>query len=1078
MREELVKYFQVLKTQANLEYDIATSARSKGLDCELTVEIPQAEDLAGRVQALTEIEASEIITELSKKYGRERVAIESALSVSENFEGTDEERIERGIRVALAILTEGILVAPLEGITGVKIKRRNGDSYLAIYYSGPIRSAGGTAQALSVFIGDLLRRKFNIGKYVPTSEEIERCKEEIPLYARVQHLQYVPTHEEIETAVTGSPVCITGEGTEQAEVAGHRDLPDIETNRLRGGMALVIAEGLVLKASKLRKYADTFRVEGWSFAHQKVQQKDIQPNPNFLKEVLAGRPALSYPSRKGGFRLRYGRARNTGLAGVAINPVTMKVLDNFIALGTQIKMERPGKAGVTVANEIIEGPSVILKSGGLLKLRNEEDYESHQDDIEEIVDLGEIMISFGEFIENNKVLFPGAFTTSWWEELCMKYAAEIPIINSESEAIDFSSRTGVPLHPSYTYLWHDVTVEEALNFSELVANEGAVNGDQLVLPNIPLISNFLNNIVCEYEANGSIKIRDFKSLLKPLGLEVSGNNITQNKKLEGEEILEAVSRAAGFPIYPRGKSRIGARMGRPEKALERKMAPPVNALFPIGSVIKNKRDLLSYRELFNVEMQARMCPSCGENTYLNRCNKCGTHTQGSNKTARYNVPISELVAHIAEEYDLKLPKKINGVKGLTSSNKTPEPLEKGILRGFYSIYPFKDGTCRFDMSDVALTHARLSEIGLTPEKAIELGYSCDYEGKGLENDNQVIELFPQDIVPSVKAGDYLLKVTKYVDDLLTKFYKLNAYFLASKKEDLVGELVIGLAPHTSGGILGRIIGFTKGDVCYAHPFFHAAKRRNCDGDEDSILLLLDGLLNFSRDFLPNSRGSLMDAPLVLSLKINPTEIDKEALNLDITGKYPLELLESTLEFPDPSEVSQYIVTVGSRVKDGELFPQCKFTDDTVSINLGTLSSSYKSIPSMEMKLEKQFELAKKLRSVDAPDFAERILRHHFIPDIMGNLNKFGSQTFRCTTCNQIYRRPPLSGNCEKCGTHLVGTVHKGNVTKYLDKSSLIAEDFQVSDYVRQRVSMLRESINSIFEERNNNVKRLEDFDET
>ncbi|RLI63640.1 MAG: hypothetical protein DRO67_05425, partial [Candidatus Asgardarchaeum californiense] len=29
--------------------------------------------------------------------------------------------------------------------------------------------------------------------------------------------------------------------------------------------------------------------------------------------VIGGRPVFSYPSRVGGFRVRYGRSRNTGL---------------------------------------------------------------------------------------------------------------------------------------------------------------------------------------------------------------------------------------------------------------------------------------------------------------------------------------------------------------------------------------------------------------------------------------------------------------------------------------------------------------------------------------------------------------------------------------------------------------------------------------------------------------------------------------------------------------------------------------------------------------------------------------------
>jgi len=56
---------------------------------------------------------------------------------------------------------------------------------------------------------------------------------------------------------------------------------------------------------------------------------------------------------------------------------------------------------------------------------------------------------------------------------------------------------------------------------------------------------------------------------------------------------------------------------------------------------------------------------------------------------------------------------------------------------------------------------------------------------------------------------------------LDRFYKIR------KLQDLTGHLTVGLAPHTSAGALARIIGFTDTQVCYAHPFFHATKRRNC-----------------------------------------------------------------------------------------------------------------------------------------------------------------------------------------------------------------------------------------------------------
>ena len=71
-----------------------------------------------------------------------------------------------------------------------------------------------------------------------------------------------------------------------------------------------------------------------------------------------------------------------------------------------------------------------------------------------------------------------------------------------------------------------------------------------------------------------------------------------------------------------------------------------------------------------------------------------------------------------------------------------------------------------------------------------------------------------------------------------------------------------LAPHTSEVCFpGLSDGLTvRADM---HPLMHAAKRRNCDGDEDAIMLLMDGLLNFSRDILPANRGGQMDARLFL-----------------------------------------------------------------------------------------------------------------------------------------------------------------------------------------------------------------------
>src|SRR5712664_711878 len=128
---------------------------------------------------------------------------------------------------------------------------------------------------------------------------------------------------------------------------------------------------------------------------------------------------------------------------------------------------------------------------------------------------------------------------------------------------------------------------------------------------------------------------------------------------------------------------------------------------------------------------------------------------------------------------------------------------------------------------------------------------------------------------------------------------MDKLYKASKKEDLIGHLVVGLSPHTSVGAVGRIVGFTKASVCYAHPLYHAAKRRDCDGDEDSVSLLLDVLLNFSREYLPDRIGGLMDAPLLLAPLLNATEVARQAFNIEPITTFPIAFYYKMLVGPNP-----------------------------------------------------------------------------------------------------------------------------------------------------------------------------------
>ena len=232
MESGIQKYFYRIQNEMDECYKIAQNARRVGFDPKKNVEVALAKDLAERVEELVGPPGiSSRIRELLKKKEREEVALSIARDiVREKSEKNPKQLINQAIRTGLAVLTEGVLVAPLAGISAVEIgMNEGGGRYVDLYFAGPIRSAGGTGQAMSVLIADIVRRELGISEYRPTTDEIERYKEEIPLYNQTHHLQYSPSPEEIELIVKNCPISINGEGTEDSEVTGKRNLPRIKT---------------------------------------------------------------------------------------------------------------------------------------------------------------------------------------------------------------------------------------------------------------------------------------------------------------------------------------------------------------------------------------------------------------------------------------------------------------------------------------------------------------------------------------------------------------------------------------------------------------------------------------------------------------------------------------------------------------------------------------------------------------------------------------------------------------------------------------------------------------------------------
>ena len=1088
-------YFDRLEKETNHLYDIANKARSKGLDVETETEVPLAKDLAERVEGLVGPEGvAQRIKDLEKDMDRESVAFEIAAEIAdgtftltgEKANWDDEKRCDQGLRTALAILTEGVVAAPLEGISDVKIKENfDGTKYIGVYFAGPIRSAGGTAAALAVLLGDKIRQAINIDAFKPIEDEIERYVEEVELYeSEVTNLQYSPTPEEVRFAANHIPVEVSGEQTDRVEVS-HRDLERVETNNIRGGALLAMVEGVIQKAKKIHKISNKLGLD-WEWLSEYSKPKkddssddggdsDIISEPKYIQDIIGGRPILGYPSEKGGFRLRYGRSRNTGLATMGVHPATMALLE-FLAVGTQLKIEYPGKGNCVVPVDSIEGPTVKLKNGDVLILDSVKKAREVKKDVVEILFLGDMLVAFGEFLRNNQPLYPSGWCEEWWIQLLMRcenldkdldlHRLEYDYIPSE-EAFELSKKYEIPLHPKYTYCYNDVTINDLNGLIDLI--QTSPDGDEIK------VDLSYQKRVLEIIGVPHI-VRDGKIIIDKDHSFALRNTLT-GKLPEMKTTIEAVNEVSSVEIKNKAPAYIGTRVGRPEKSKERLMRPAPHGLIPIGNYGGARRLVATAAKKGNIkiEISRRKCtnPECGISSFGSLCPKCG-HPTEMGKPSQKNIPLASMLKKASDNVKVRRVDEVKGVVGMISESKLPEPIEKGILRAKHEVFTFKDGTIRHDSTDLPLTHFVPREIGVSVEKLLEMGYEKDCYGNPIENIDQIIELRVQDIVISDNCGEYLRRTAQFIDDELVRYYDMEPFYNVKEKEDLIGHLVAGLAPHTSAGVLGRIVGFTKALGCYAHPYFHSAKRRNCDSDEDAVMLLLDALINFSKTYLPNTRGGSMDAPLVLSSRIDPEEIDDESHNLDIFERFPVEFYEETYTPHKPADVLEYIDNVEMHLGTPQQYEGLMFSHHTSNIHAGPTVCLYKRLPSMREKVEAQISLAESIRAVDQRGVVEKVLSSHFLPDIMGNSRAFSKQKVRCTKCGSKYRRMPLTGKC-KCGGNLILSVSKGSVTKYLEISRDLVNRYPVSHYLEQRLEIQEFGINSLFESDKSKQSSLDVF---
>ena len=1131
---QFTSYYGDILSQYESAFNIASKARSEGHDPTDYVESKTVFDLADRVNqmlGLGQFEGLvERLRELLKSTTKERVALTISQEIALGRFGNMDKRsaLDYGIRAGLAVMTDGVTVAPIEGIYNISIEQNDDNSdYASVSYAGPMRSAGGTEAGFSLVIADVTAKKLGLSSYRARQDEVDRFVEELRIYEReVGNFQYKVTDDDIRFAISNLPIEVDGVETDPYEVVVHRGLKRVNTDRMRGGALRVLNDGVIGRAHKLAKKLASLNISGWEWLSeikggtQQSTNETEQAGAHF-EEVISGRAVLSMPKRKGGFRLRYGRSINTGLSAVGIHPAVATILDYPVVAGTQAKVDLPGKAATIAFVDSIEGPTVLLRDGTVTRIATVKAAEEARGDLMRIIDLGDILISYGDFLESNKNLPPSPYVLEWWvEDLrealtsqteerlasagLAKERVEAFLSNpfrdlpTLGEALAISKTTGIPLHPSYTPRFDRLSLPDILELRKNCRREGS---EILVDITSHHIQWALQNTLIEHKVDGDTAVIGGDSAALLSELLALGKEPDSSK--EYKEATELVKDLSGVKLGRQTTATIGVRVGRPEKAMTRRLKPPVHTLFPVGGAGGTYRDIVAASKHGEIEVDVvnSFCAACQKRRFSIRCPECGGPTQRFLSCPRCGLATQEptcpsckikTVPHSSTTYDLQaklaslrdtIPfntsKPVKGVRGLTSLRKTPEQIEKGIIRSKHDVFVYKDGTLRIDVTNAPLTHFRPSDVGSGIAKLIELGYAKDSQGKPLADQDQLLELMPQDIILPADIADDLVRMAQFVDDELESLYGLPPFYRVRKTGDMLGKAVIGLAPHTSVGVLGRIVGFSSTEVCFANPCWHAAKRRDCDGDGDSVLLLLDALLNFSMEFIPNQIGGLMDTPLLVQPIIIPSEVDEQAHNFDIASSYPREFYEKTQGSPAASSLEQLIERIGSRLTDERQFYQYGFTHGTGKLAVKHPRAAYSTLRSLTEKIAMQIDVANKVEAVSTKEVVESIIKTHLIRDIMGNTKKYATQAFKCKKCGMTMRRPPLSWACPACGGAIRETLTRASVEKYLSIAQRLARDYNVDPYLKARLDVVKRELDQLFEgERKADQMELTDFTKT
>jgi len=1094
---EFQKYVNQLKETITAQIQIADRARDQKHDPRSSIESNITNSSTKNILSILNIPKLEDY--LPKRINQHKNLLLLAADVAKQtvngrfIKKSQEELVLLALQNSFVILSRGQCSVPQEYIHRVRIDPSS--KHLTIFFTNTIRHVPGVIIGLVVLISDYIRSILHLNRFQSSSDTIGRYEEELTIFLKMN--DRLPSFEmnHMTLFIQNIGIELTSEPYERVEVTKYRNLPKL-TNHLRMGLCVALEKILqelryVVQQKKLAGIPEWVWLDDVSFSPPSLE-RDFGS-----KDIRSAQPLLAQSKTPGGFRLRYGLSRNNGFGTIGIHPVTI-LLTGILSPGCTVQLDLSNVTYSISPVSSIMGPLVELKDNSLVRISTMAEYYEIKNSIIQIWEMGDILLSpLDNPLPEQFIL--SAWTEEWWsEELNSKIKEKPTILKNISEDMNISSLkieklinnplryhpswelsvkiaqyAKVPIHPKFSFNWNEIAISD---FIYLVQELEKTNDETMLLDGelVRIIKELGVQFEIKEKKLNSVEFKPIISLLRDKANKIANIVDSEQERITVESLCQSL---INLPVRSLCSRRIGLKLVRIEKSEERFTNPPHHVLFPLAKHGGPQRDFLkvSKDSPVKITVSERYCESCKFTSFNSFCPEC--HQPTTQKYVCYKghivdspycsecnrkaYPKTSKLVNVGSMFSSALKRaktpdiqKVKGVNLLDNQYGISEPILKGILRAKHQLYVFKDGTTRYSFTNSPIRTFTPKEIHTSIEELVHFGYTHDILGEDLTHDEQLIEIFPYDVIINKKGFQFLFAQSKFLDDELVDLYDSAPYYRLRTSDNVAGLIIVGISPTSQVGVIGRVIGYTKNNVLYAHPLWHHLKSRQCNGVSDSITLLLDVLVNFSRDFIPAFHGGSLDTPTILNLVDNWKD-------LIVYSKSNI-FLQNRVFYNNLGLISQ---ESGLLSYDFSLLNLPPSTHH-ITENLSDFAVENKL---RDQKIVNRINLAldslRTIRAVEEGVFVDNILVNDFLNKITTSISRFFQQPFRCRICKRTFRRVPLGKKCPYCYKNTLElTLSKGWVLRYMQIISQLAEQYpELSESTKSWIRYIELNKNLLFE---------------